>query len=176
MNTSLSTGCVAGSSSRETPGMSPIRELFQGTITRDLGESSFPRIDMPDIFTSPAGLAGSVLGGLSVFAEWSGLIALSDFAGVAACVAVARFVGTALPGASARRVLSALTASSAAAAPQTSNKVRHNAIERYMMPPSSASFARGRPQATSRPACHPAGPVGTPRSCPVRTEDQPDTG
>ena len=42
-------------------GMSASCELFQGTITSDFGASSFPRIDMPDIFTSPPGGAASLL-------------------------------------------------------------------------------------------------------------------
>src|SRR5216684_8225875 len=68
MKTSLSTGAVAESSSLDTLGMSPSCELFQGTSTSDFGASSFPRIDMPDIFTSPldcaawpAAAAGSAL-------------------------------------------------------------------------------------------------------------------
>src|SRR5215469_9879745 len=57
MNTSLSTGCVDESSSLETLGMSESCELFHGTSTSDFGASSFPRIDIPDIFTSPPGCA-----------------------------------------------------------------------------------------------------------------------
>src|SRR5215468_1540078 len=60
MNTSLSTGCVAESRSLETLGMSASCELFQGTITSDFGASSFPRIDIPDIFTSPPGGAAGL--------------------------------------------------------------------------------------------------------------------
>src|SRR5579862_4983154 len=60
MNTSLSTGCVVESSSRDTLGISPNWELFQGTSTSDFGASSLPRIEMPDIFTSPVGGAASL--------------------------------------------------------------------------------------------------------------------
>ena len=38
------------------PGVSPSCELFHGTMTSDFGASSLPRIDMPDICTSPFGL------------------------------------------------------------------------------------------------------------------------
>ena len=47
MNTSLSTGCTESSSSRDSPGMSPISEPFHGTMTSDFGASWLPRIEMP---------------------------------------------------------------------------------------------------------------------------------
>src|SRR5688500_16985490 len=62
MNTSLSTGCVASSSSLEMLGKSPSCEDFHGTSASDFGESSLPSTDTPDTCTSPSGFAavGSV--------------------------------------------------------------------------------------------------------------------
>ena len=58
MNTSLSTGCVESSSSFEMLGASPSCEAFYGTSASDVGESSLPSTDMPDICTSPWGFPG----------------------------------------------------------------------------------------------------------------------
>src|ERR1700739_1189060 len=77
MKTSLSTGWVEESSSLETLGMSASCELFHGTITSDFGASSFPRIDIPDIFTSPPG--GASLLASAVWSVWrSPVFVLAD--------------------------------------------------------------------------------------------------
>src|SRR5215467_2451116 len=87
MKTSLSTGCVAESRSRDTLGMSASCELFQGTITSDFGASSLPRIDIPDIFTSPAG-------GAAVLAEACGSALASPAVVLAEGFCARRFVAS----------------------------------------------------------------------------------
>src|SRR5580700_5462931 len=95
MNTSLSTGCAVESRSLDTLGMSASCELFQGTSTSDFGASSFPRIDIPDIFTSPLGcsawlaaVAGSALPSpafvLAVCLFAACFVALTDWAAAGA--------------------------------------------------------------------------------------------
>src|SRR5688572_18563468 len=129
MNTSRSTGCVASSSSREMPGVSPSCELFQGTITSDLGASSLPRIDMPDMVTSPPAAA---------LAGFAGLPAVV----LAAAVAVAVF--SAGPPAS----LAGPAAGSAAPAPDASSAIAKVMVIRWRMqslPPAGASLQIGNP-------------------------------
>src|SRR5215469_3549056 len=79
MKTSLSTGCVAESRSLDTLGMSASCELFQGTSTSDFGASSLPRIDIPDIFTSPPGCPDALAAaGASAFSS-ADLLPAADF-------------------------------------------------------------------------------------------------
>src|SRR5688572_30616516 len=79
MKTSLSIGCTPSSSRRDNPGMSPISELFHGTMTSDFGASWLPRIEMPE----------SVLTSDAAAAEASGCALASVFALVAAFASVA---------------------------------------------------------------------------------------
>src|SRR5688500_11868372 len=127
MNTSRSTGCVASSSRREMPGVSPSCELFQGTITSDLGASSLPRIDMPDMVTSPSAVA---------FAGAAGLPA-----GVLAAAVALLIVG--LPASLAGRA-----AGSAAPAPDASSASAKVVVIRWRMqllPPAGAGLQIGNP-------------------------------
>src|SRR6187455_1736307 len=72
MNTSLSTGCMESSSSFEMLGASPSCEVFHGTSASDVGESSLPSTDMPDICTSPWGFAGVVsVAAAELFRGWA---------------------------------------------------------------------------------------------------------